>query len=213
MLFSFSTCCFFWEISPQVRHHVHSPKAGKFPQISYPPLKQIYPPKSYHPKRKMDPISTLSTHIFLRVYVTRWCFHLLNFHPYLGEMIQFDLRIFFRWVGEKPPTRYVFLWRGGGKKSSPPQRFLPRCVFSGAQFDVRNCDCSVQADKDGRTPRVVGFWGWSFFQQTIRNGRSSDPFQCSYMSSPLPSMYGIFTYIDLHVPSKSTKWGWFLWYT
>ena len=22
----------------------------------------------------------------------------------LGEMIQFDLRIFFRWVGEKPPT-------------------------------------------------------------------------------------------------------------
>ena len=23
----------------------------------------------------------------------------------LGEMIQFDLRIFFKWVGEKPPTR------------------------------------------------------------------------------------------------------------
>ena len=27
------------------------------------------------------------------------------FTPKLGEMIPFDLRIFFRWVGEKPPTR------------------------------------------------------------------------------------------------------------
>ena len=27
--------------------------------------------------------------------------------PLPGEMIQFDLRIFFRWVGEKPPTRLV----------------------------------------------------------------------------------------------------------
>ena len=26
------------------------------------------------------------------------------FTPWVGEMIQFDLRIFFRWVGEKPPT-------------------------------------------------------------------------------------------------------------
>ena len=25
--------------------------------------------------------------------------------PKIGEMIQFDLRIFFRWVGEKPPPR------------------------------------------------------------------------------------------------------------
>ena len=26
-------------------------------------------------------------------------------HLYSGEMIQSDLRIFFKWVGEKPPTR------------------------------------------------------------------------------------------------------------
>jgi len=29
--------------------------------------------------------------------------HLFMFTPIPGEMIQFDLRIFFRWVGEKPP--------------------------------------------------------------------------------------------------------------
>ena len=34
-----------------------------------------------------------------------WWFHIfLIFTPNLGEMIQFDLRILFKWVGEKPPT-------------------------------------------------------------------------------------------------------------
>ncbi len=32
----------------------------------------------------------------------------LNFHPYKLEMIQFDLRIFFKWVAEKTPTRFQF---------------------------------------------------------------------------------------------------------
>ena len=59
--------------------------------------------------------------------------------------------------------------RKWGASPPPPPRFLPRCVFSGAQFDVRNCDCSVQADKDGRTPRVVSgcFQGLEFFSEPI----------------------------------------------
>ena len=31
------------------------------------------------------------------------------FTPMRGEMIQFDLRIFVRWVGEKPPTS-ILTW-------------------------------------------------------------------------------------------------------
>ena len=31
--------------------------------------------------------------------------YLFLFTPKIGEMIQFDLRIFFRWLGEKPPSR------------------------------------------------------------------------------------------------------------
>ena len=31
--------------------------------------------------------------------------NMFYFHPY-GEMIQLDLRIFFRWVGKKPPISY-----------------------------------------------------------------------------------------------------------
>ena len=34
-----------------------------------------------------------------------WFHIFLIFTPNLGEMIQFDLRILFKWVGEKPPTR------------------------------------------------------------------------------------------------------------
>ena len=33
----------------------------------------------------------------------------LIFAPIPGEMIQFDLRIFFRWIGEKPPTNYLYI--------------------------------------------------------------------------------------------------------
>ena len=42
-------------------------------------------------------------------YFARWWFQILFiFTPIPGEMIQFDLRIFFRWVGEKPQTSFVF---------------------------------------------------------------------------------------------------------
>ncbi len=33
--------------------------------------------------------------------------HFFCLTPIPGEMIQFDLRIFFKWVGEKPPTRLL----------------------------------------------------------------------------------------------------------
>ena len=33
--------------------------------------------------------------------------YFLIFTPICWEMIQFDLRIFFKWVGEKPPTRII----------------------------------------------------------------------------------------------------------
>ena len=33
-----------------------------------------------------------------------WCFIYFLFLALPGEMIQFDLRIFFNWVGKKPPT-------------------------------------------------------------------------------------------------------------
>ena len=47
------------------------------------------------------------------VVATQICF---IFHPDpWGFMIQFDLRIFFKWVGEKPPTR----------KTSPPHPNQP----------------------------------------------------------------------------------------
>ena len=36
------------------------------------------------------------------------------FSPLPGEMIQFGLRIFFKWVGEKPPTREPFSFSMGG---------------------------------------------------------------------------------------------------
>ena len=32
----------------------------------------------------------------------------------IGEMIHFDLRIFFRWVGKQPATRYNVIQLGGG---------------------------------------------------------------------------------------------------
>ena len=36
-------------------------------------------------------------------------FFFLNFHPYQkGIWVQFDLSILFKWVGEKPPTCYIF---------------------------------------------------------------------------------------------------------
>ena len=37
-------------------------------------------------------------------------FKYFPFPPLLAEMIQFDLRIFFKWVGEKPPTRKMTPW-------------------------------------------------------------------------------------------------------
>ena len=39
-------------------------------------------------------------------YLGVGCTFFFIFTPIPGEMIQFDLRIFFKWVGEKPPTRY-----------------------------------------------------------------------------------------------------------
>ena len=40
------------------------------------------------------------------------------FTPILGEMIQFDLHIFLRWVGEKPPTRFGRSTKTPGKAQS-----------------------------------------------------------------------------------------------
>ena len=39
------------------------------------------------------------------IYVSRWWFQIFfSFSSLPREMIQFDFRIFFKWVGEKPPT-------------------------------------------------------------------------------------------------------------
>jgi len=49
-------------------------------------------------------------------------FFLLNVHPPIlwGFMIQFDLRIFsFKWIGEKPPPRLIFIGNLLGKYPSP----------------------------------------------------------------------------------------------
>ena len=50
------------------------------------------------------------------------------FTPKIGEMIQFDLRIFFRWLGEKPPSR-LYLHRHFPSFLLPnhlPLRFWPK---------------------------------------------------------------------------------------
>jgi len=43
--------------------------------------------------------------------VPGWWFQKLFyfFTPKIGEMIQFDYRIFFKWVGEKPPIRTTWI--------------------------------------------------------------------------------------------------------
>ena len=47
------------------------------------------------------------THGSYVVYMTRWWFQtFFRFSPLPGEMFQFDLRIFFRWVVQ-PPARCV----------------------------------------------------------------------------------------------------------
>ena len=42
------------------------------------------------------------------IYVRRWWFQIFfSFSSLPREMIQFDFRIFFKWVGEKPPTSSI----------------------------------------------------------------------------------------------------------
>ena len=42
------------------------------------------------------------------IYVSRWWFQIFfSFSSLPREMIQFDFRIFFKWVGEKPPTSSI----------------------------------------------------------------------------------------------------------
>ncbi len=43
-----------------------------------------------------------------------------------GEMIQFDLRIFFKWVGGKPPTRLLFDWLPKTEHLTPKKRVPPK---------------------------------------------------------------------------------------
>ena len=53
-----------------------------------------------------------------------WFQRFLEFSSLFGEMIQFDLRIFFRWVVQ-PPTRLVCL--GGSWTVGSKQKYMLSC--------------------------------------------------------------------------------------
>ena len=55
---------------------------------------------------RADPIFEMPPNVVVRKASLGGGFKYFLFSPLPGEMIQFDLRIFFRWVGSKPPPSF-----------------------------------------------------------------------------------------------------------
>ena len=70
---------------------------------------------------------------------TRWWFQISSiFTPNPGEMIQFDFRIFFKWVGSKPPTiGTIYTWNVVWLSPMIPRLPL-RSFFQWKQFSTVN---------------------------------------------------------------------------
>ena len=65
-----------------------------------------------------------------RIYQWVVAFHVFYSHLFLGEGFQFDYRIFFKWVGEKPPTTYIYqLMRSANARQRTSRFRWPNLIF------------------------------------------------------------------------------------
>ena len=127
--------------------------------------------------------------IYICIYISRWWFlkYFWNFHPDpWGFMIQFDLRIFFKWVGEKPPTRKW--WSKTLSNENDPKMWLM----------MREANYSDQTVAGSRSPQNVvkskgippkcpensGLGVWSNQPQNFIISRSNQP-----QANEVPHLY------------------------
>ena len=84
------------------------------------------------------------------------------------------------------------------------------------QMPSSMCEIAIARCRRTRTPRVVGFRGWSFFSEPIVMAEAaihSNVVICQVPYHPCMACLPTLTYMyHQHVPSRSSKCGWFLWY-
>ena len=89
----------------------YTPMAGGCIGIcDFPEVEQLVPEKLPKPKRTFPVFqpSFFRGKLAVKLQGSKFLSNMFYFHPYLGEIFSNLTSIFFRWVGEKPPTRFVW---------------------------------------------------------------------------------------------------------